>query len=323
MSEKAVENAVIKHFRKAGFSCLPDRTRGWKRFSVADGRTWEPDVVAFKWDEDGTVLDIIGVECKKNGTNATIMSALEQIKSYQKHFPWCYIATTKSNGARKADYEFLRKHHNVGYMPIDTKKRPVSTIATKILDTYPDCINHNLSLIFADSARQKLVMLDTFSDRFRNIAYHFRGGFGWIWTIGDVQYQVTNYNLQQSVQFGINIENRKVIEDKVKGRLSLLATVLQDPGLEEFRIVFRRKEYLKSRPRAAVSSTIIQKACLEFSVDDADQLEAILEKYDYHIQLLIQKTIWNRDDVLFRQDYVDRIGEAKSLVDGIKKAIKW
>lgn len=323
MSEKDVENAVIHYFRKAGFNCLPDRRRGWKKFCISDDIVSEPDIVAFKWDKHGLMLNVIGIECKKNGSNAAITGALAQVKSYQRHFPWCYIATAKSTRASKNDLEYLKKHHNVGYIPVDMKTKPASVIVSDILDTYPGYLNHNLSLLHSDASRQKLIMLDIFIEKFRNISFNFKDEFGWIWTDGDVQYQISNYNTQRSIQFGINIENRRAIEHKVKGRLSSLTTWLKEPEFRDFKITFRRKEYPPSRPMTPTSSTILQKVCSDFNFSDADALESKMEEYEYRIQLLIQKIIWNQDDILFRRDYINRVSEVKTILDNLRKALRW
>jgi hypothetical protein len=92
MTEAEIENAVVNYFRSNGYRCLPDKSIKWRKFVIFDGKEWEPDVVAFKWDNELT-LDIRAAECKETGTYSSVMSARDQALIYKKHFPWCYIAT--------------------------------------------------------------------------------------------------------------------------------------------------------------------------------------------------------------------------------------
>ena len=78
-----------------------------------------PDVVAFRWNDDGYTIDCIAVECKgKMPKQAIVNTALQQAISYQKFFPKVYIACPVPSPALP---KWISELFRVGFIPVDKR----------------------------------------------------------------------------------------------------------------------------------------------------------------------------------------------------------
>src|SRR5208283_5102566 len=202
--EQIIQDTVVEYFRKLGFECLPDKNK-WGKFSFSETpgeqKTRQPDVVAYRWEDNGLTLDVRAVECKIKGTHAGVRLALDQAVLYQKHLLWCYIATEVSD----ENFDYVRKSYGLGYLPVDRNHH--SVVRQKILDVFPDMINTKLIPECFTINRQKLVAFDTFMRVFGSEQFQsgFDGDTFFASTKGKIQYHLEN-NTDLDFNFGLNIE---------------------------------------------------------------------------------------------------------------------
>ncbi len=322
MVELNVEDAVVKYFQSEGYRCFPDKAKKRKKFSINDGKFWEPDVVAFRWEHDELALDIRAVECKDSGSYAGIMSARAQALTYQRHFPWCYIATPEPRDAVKSDVSFLRNLDHIGFIPVRKAKR---VIPQEILEVFPKYLNYQLDTEVASMVRQRLVAYDCFIEKFGDkIIFGFEGDNMWISTDEAVQYHLNNFNTVRQFQFGLDIEKQPNVRASLRGNmLELQKQLKRATAFRDFIISFSWRIYSNKRPKVPMTISVMRKPCRHFTPLDAKNIEAKMANYDYQVHFLLQKTVWTEDEVLFRTEHLARLENAKKIIDKLRKDMSW
>lgn len=316
MKEKDVEKAVVTHLKGSGLLTFPDSDKRWGKFKILDEHS-EPDVVGFKWEDDYSLL-IKAVECKGKGTLGSVRSALDQAKIYQCHFPWCYISTERASKFSLKDFEFLNKAYHIGYIPVEGGDPP--KVMKKVLDVFPKYINTNLHHPSFRITRQKIVTFSTFLDVCGDsIRVYFEGNNFSFNTLGHFQYNANNYTLNRATRFGINIEKKSSVMRKLKGNVAAIVKAAKDLQFNDFILEFQREQYSDLRPRAAMEVPTIIKPVKNIGSDDAKYMERKMRNWDYQVHFILQKEIWSENEFLSRKEHIERMEEARKLVESLGK----
>lgn len=317
--EIEIEDSIIKYFNQDGFRCLPDREKEtkWKskKFNLYDEETskdWIVDVVGFKWNSDGYDLDVRAVEVKIQN----VESAIEQSKIYRRHFPWCYIGTTKSS----RDYSYLKPAFQLGYLPVENGTVLKSGIIPIESSEY---LNVRLDQDYFMHTRQKLVVLDTFIEIFdenNTDDFGFDGNRVWVSSKPPVQYQMNTFNANDEVLFGINIERKENVVRTLTNMKKLQTAISQLKGYE---ISFESKRFKPSLPRQNMNMLILRKSCMDFSADDADILEELMKRIDYQAHLQILTKVWSHNEFLSRKEHQERVKREIPKLEVLRKNMGW
>lgn len=316
--ENQVEDIVVEYLKKEGYTCLPDKSRSWKKFSINDGYP-EPDIVAFKWNEHRSSPEIIAIECKRTGTYGSIEVALDQIITYQKHFPCCYIATPTSRENVVNYIDHIRKRYHAGYIPVDMSKSSILPFE-KIESSYR---NERLEGHYYKITRQKLALLAVFTDLFGTsvqIGYNKDNGF--VSTNGESQFTINNHN-QATIRFGINIEKRYIIKKNLDGKLKLLLQTVGNSKWQDYVITFNRKEYNTGPSPPPMTTIILQKSCEKLTKDDIAEIEFHMNDANFQCQLLLLKPVWGIDEFLSKREHKERILREKVRLLELKEVMGW
>jgi hypothetical protein len=321
MKEVEVESAVVEFLKKEGFLCLPDKEKGWKKFSFYDDKISYPDVVAFRWEDDYDI-HVKAVECKAGGSLLNIRSALDQILLYQRHFPWCYIATKRPSKENTKNLGFLRDSYHVGYIPVDEGSPPSARNA--LLDLEPAHTNTELNEPCFILTRQKLVMISTFVEAFgEGVNLSFEGNHGYLNTRGDFQYNINNYTPDCSVRFGVNIEKTGPVRRTLDGAMGDLVESAKELEMGDFILEIKKSRYSRRRPRRSMRASLIRKPIRLMRPEDSTYLDMKIKELGHQVEFTLQRIIWAFDEILSKEHHLERLMEAKRTIDGLKSKMKW
>lgn len=287
------------------------------------------DIAAVKWDEE---LDILGFECKYEGTSRqSLFSALGQAIEYQQYFPDVFIVT--QNGEFFNDTEKILKTLGLGLITIDTE----NNLGEVLIE--PSFSNNQFfnEEFYDNQVRNRGILLITFNALFPES--YKKGHYGGSWqgdywihdrAIGKVQFRgYTGVN--PDTFFGINIEAvapiRNIYKNIDVNTLQHAFSKLPDDYtielLERTTYIDKNGQKILNRSKGSIP---IKKSIFEqgdFSVcnitNEQIQREILdnIKKYDYYIQLLIDKKIWKNKDDYSKNQYIEKINEAKNILTEI------
>lgn len=322
MKESEVVSAVCAFFKEKGFLTLPDDDRDWGKLTVWDHRLREPDIVAFKWEDEFSLVTK-AIECKAGGSRGPILEAVDQASSYKKHFHWAYIATGKPSRDIVDDIAFLKSLHGLGYIPVDADSS-CSVDENGIHEVESDYLNTDLALPLYEHTRQKLVMVLAFADEFGNdVGLSFDGHEGYLNTNEKLQYNINSYLPDFEVRFGFNIEKSPNVRGILKDRVGDLVDSAKRLDLTGYKFRLRKTEYSQRRPRVSMATTIMEKPLQNVSARDVEYVEDRIREWKYQVEFILQRVVWRHHDFLSRHEHSERLKGAREELDNLKNEMDW
>lgn len=317
--EQDIQDYVVEYFRNQGMICFPDKFLNWRtKFSVYDSTSTppqnrEPDVVAYKWKDDRISLDVRGVECKTSGTYSSVRSALDQAKMYQRHIPWCYVATETST----LSLDFLKSEH-LGYLPVSS----ASVEIDKISECFDILLNTRLDSRQYELTRQKIAAFDCFTRIYgKNIQFGFNGDHVFASTKENAQNHITNYFQDSDFSCGLDIEKQQPVRETILGRMEEIQKILSSSDWIDHFVSFGIREYEMKNQR--MDMKVLEKPCKTFTPSDAQKIESVMKEYNCQVVFLILKKAWRRDELLSQQEHEQILRSEANVMSELKKRMNW
>jgi len=263
-----------------------------EQFKTGEGKV---DVAGFKW-LNSYEIDSIAVECKPTNNPKAIMKwLLEQISSYQRYFPKVYLAVPEGGDAQTL--LSICKASFVGYMSVSVNgKAKIEFEAPRISPSFDD-------FAYRSEVFQKAVIWLTFREVFGNDVSRPSVG-SWISTRGDVQFNL--YYDEPAITFSVNIEDARRVFVRADNRY--LYEALKNAPSDALLWIAKEKYFGRGFRRGL---TILWKCLHDITLEDADFILKAIKEGDANIHLQIYKNVWGKNEILKREEYINRINEAK------------
>jgi hypothetical protein len=304
VKESDVKKAVIQYFEGRGYF-VP---------SVEFNIGVRPDVSAFKW-ANLYEIENIAVECKTTRhPRSLIQTCLTQAREYQTAFQHVYLAAPtlgdKSLQTIKSVLSLLR----MGLLFVDEK---LHVSVENESNTSPRLD----STEFLYRVRQRAVAILSYRDAFgvdfnlnfpdHEIVYCF-------FKAEPANFLLSNAYSGRDYFLGICIEQKDIVKStlgQVKHQLlhKMLSTL---PG--EYSVDL---EYIDTyRPRE-VSWSTLSKTIENISADDVKWILEYCKNADWKIRFLVMKKVWEKDELLSRDEHRKRIEAVKSELLPIRRTL--
>jgi len=295
VKESDVKKAVIQYFEGRGYF-VP---------SVEFNIGVRPDVSAFKW-VNLYEIENVAVECKiTRHPRSLIQTCLTQAREYQAAFQHVYLAAPTLGDKSLQTIKSLLSLLRMGLLSVDEKLR-VSVESES--DTSPRLD----STEFLYRVRQRAVAILSYRDVFggdfdlnlpdHEIVYCFFKG-------EPANFLLSNAYSGRDYFLGICIEQKGNVKStlgQVKHQLlyKMLSSLPSGYSVD--------LEYIDTYKPREVSWSILSKTIENISIDDVKWILEYCKNAGWKIRFLLMKKIWDKDELLSRDEHIKKIGAVKS-----------